>query len=149
MLEASEDKAGKLTKSLNLKENGTKNGTCYPLQLISAFNFTFTTFVTIKEGFFHFWVYIFGDESQAKQFKVHLKIKDKNGFGLSCSVYASTIWLKPFYVYYQAENAFSFNVKNGLKYAKDGILDVSIKICNLKEEAKDEDKESGISDNDN
>ena len=45
-------------------------------------------------------------------------------------------------------NVFYFTVKTALKYAQNDQLDILFKIRNLKKEAKDEDEESGISDND-
>ena len=45
-------------------------------------------------------------------------------------------------------NVFTFNVKTGLRYVQNDQLNISVKIRNLKEEAKDEEQESGISDND-
>ena len=125
------------TKSYNFKPKG------FP-----AFNQTFFAMSTIQDGIFYNWVYILEDPTQAEHFIIEVKMEDGNSKSMTFKEGVNSLDLSHEKIIEDEINVFSFTVKTALKYVQNDHLNILVKIRNLKEEAKDEDQESGISDND-
>ena len=115
---------------------------------LSTLNRTFFDVVTVKNGFIYCWIYALDDEIQTKHFRVEAKIKGNDGYQINFNLGVNSMNSNMDDILKSEENVFCFSLKAAKNFVNDGILDFSLKIRNLKEEAKDKDVESGISDND-
>ena len=113
----------------------------------SAFDRTFFGITVVRNGILLNWIYILEDPTQAEHFVIEAKIMDGNSKSMTFEVGVNSMNLSHDKIIEDEINVFLFSVKTALKYAP-GSLEILVKIRNLKEEAKDEDQESGISDND-
>ena len=112
---------------------------------ISAFNFTFFEVGVITDQFMFRWIYILGDPDVAKNFDYHVKIKlgrleqTFNGQVRSLSEYCYDIT--------NSFEAFFMPIVRMKKFLDaDSKLVLEYQIRNMKDEAKDDNEESGISD---
>merc|ERR1712062_518973 len=130
----------------------SKMGALYSQKLattrISAFDFTFFEVGTITNQFMFKWIYILGDPDVAKNFYYHVKIKNASGVELifndqvrSLSEYYADITgsFKAFFIPLG-------RVKEFLDDNSQMVFEYQIR--NKKDEAKDDNEESGISDDD-
>ena len=112
---------------------------------ISAFNFTFFEVGVITDQFMFRWIYILGDPDVAKNFDYHVKIKHGrfeqafSGQVRSLSEHYNDITksFKAFFVPIARVEEF---------LVADSKLVLEYQIRNMKDEAKDDNEESGISD---
>ena len=112
---------------------------------ISAFNFTFFEVGVVTDQFMFRWIYILGDPDVAKNFDYHVKIKlgrleqTFNGQVRSLSEHSNDITksFKAFFVPIARVEEF---------LDADSKLVLEYQIRNRKDEAKDDNEESGISD---
>jgi len=116
---------------------------------ISVFNFTFFGVGIIKDQFMFSWIYILGGPEVAKNFFYHVKVKKENtkdeltfcGQVRSLSEHYEEI-TKSF-------NAFFMPIVKMKEFLDgDSKLSLEYQIRNMKDEAKDDNEESGISDDD-
>merc|ERR1712062_814747 len=127
---------------------GALNSQKLAITRISAFDFTFFEVGTITNQFMFKWIYILGDPDVAKNFYYHVKIKNASGVELifndqvrSLSEYYTDI-TKSF-------KAFFLPIARVKEFMDDNSQMVfEYQIRNMKEEAKDDNEESGISDSD-
>ena len=94
------------------------------------------------------WFYILGSPKEAEHFRYELKIKKESGkeakfFGKVRSIN------EDYKTFLESDDTFEMSFGMAKKYLNDeSVLEYTFKIRNLKEEAKDEDFESGIDDSD-
>ena len=124
-----------------------KNESFYPKKF-TAFNKTFFEVGIKVKSFIYKWIYILALPDEAKNFYFHACVKNENGDDvLTYYDQVHSLVESPMEVM-QNENCFIFGVKKAKKFMKTGttLVDYSLKIRSLKDEAKDEDEESGIDD---
>ena len=94
------------------------------------------------------WFYILGSPKEAEHFRYELKIKKESGkeakfFGKVRSIN------EDYKTFLESDDTFEMSFGMAKKYLnEESVLEYTFKIRNLKEEAKDEDFESGIDDSD-
>ena len=114
-----------------------------PPTRITAFDRTFFEVGIIKDQLMLRWIYILGDPNVAKNFSYTVRVKKEN---IEMSFSRKVKSLSEHYNdITKVKQAFVMPVDEELLYDTNNIV-FEYKIRNLKEEAKDEDVESGISD---
>jgi len=136
-------------KRFIIRTGDLEPGLFSPKKRISVFNFMFFGVGIIKDQFMFSWIYILGGPEVAKNFFYHVKVKKENtedeltfcGQVRSLSEHYEEI-TKSF-------NAFFMPIVK-MKEFLDGYSKLSLEyqIRNMKDEAKDDNEESGISDDD-
>ena len=114
----------------------------------TAFDRTFFDVSIIRNNTIYKWIYILALPDVAKHFQVQITVKDANGKTVIDypEQVRSVAECHDFII--ENENCFTLSVKKAKRFAmKDtNQVDYTIKIRNLKDEAKDEDEEYGIDD---
>ena len=114
----------------------------------TAFDRTFFDVSIIQNNTIYKWIYVLALPDEAKNFQVHITVK--NAMGETAIDYhekvRSVVECHDFII--ENENCFALSVKKAKRYAmKDtNQVDYTVKIRNLKDEAKDDSDESGIDD---
>ena len=112
---------------------------------ISAFNFTFFEVGVVTDQFMFRWIYILGDPDVAKNFDYHVKIK----LGRFEQTFIGQVRSLSEYCYdiTNSFEAFFMPIVRMKKFLDaDSKLVLEYQIRNMKDEAKDDNEESGISD---
>ena len=124
--------------------------------IITGKSSTFFNVVWIQNASVRIWFYIFGSPNETQHFRYELKIKKEPGKDLNFFGKVRSI-NEDYATFLESDDTFEISlgmVKKYRKYMKTvggvegDFLDYSFSIRNLKEEAKDEDFESGIDDSD-
>jgi len=114
---------------------------------ISVFDFTFFEVGIIKDQFMFRWICILGDPDVAENFFYNVKVKKENTRDelTFCGQVRS---LSEHYEYItKSFNAFFMPIVKMKEFLDgDSKLSLEYQICNMKNEAKDDNEESGISD---
>ena len=138
------ERTGNLQKfSLLLGEN-----TFFPTTyVIKGLTFTFVHKILTKNQIVHFWCYFIGSPKEANHFQYELNIKKdaENEIKFAGKVRSVNEDFKDFL---ESEDVFEMSLGMAKKYMKKSHLEYTFNVRNLKEEAKDEDFESGIDDSD-
>ena len=119
--------------------------------IITGKSSTFCNVVWIQNMSVRIWFYILGSRKEAEHFQYELEIKKEAGRDLKYFGKVRSI-NEGYLSFLGSDDAFEMSVGMLKKYMKKvegvagGTLDYSFNIRNLKEEAKDEDYESGIDD---
>jgi len=117
-----------------------------PPTRITAFDRTFFEVGIIKDQLMLRWIYILGDPDLAKNFSYTVRVKTEN-IEMSFSRKVQSLTLSKHYKDIATNQAFVMPVATVKELLDDtNNIVFEYKIRNLKEEAKDEDVESGISD---
>ena len=115
---------------------------------ISAFDFTFFEVGTINGQFMFKWIYILADPDVAKNFYYHVKIKNASGVELIFSDQVRSL-SEHYGSIIGSYKAFFMPIVRVKEFMDDNSQMVfEYQIRNMKEEAKDDNEESGISDDD-
>lgn len=114
----------------------------------TAFNKTFFEVGLIRNKFIYKWIYVLGLPDEAKNFYFHANVQNENGENVHAYYDQVRSLVESPDEVMENENCFIIGLKNAKKFVKRGTnsVDVSLKIRNLKDEAKDDDEESGIDD---
>ena len=114
----------------------------------TAFNKTFFDMGIIRNNLIYKWVYVLATPDEAKHFYFHAYVKDNNGENVETYYRQVRSLVESHEDVIEKENCVIIGVKSAKKFIKPGTnqVDFSLKIRSLKEEAKDEDDESGIDD---
>jgi len=134
-------------KTFKVKGKIPQGGQSIPFTKITAFDKTFFEVGFVQNQVIYRWIYILGDPNEAKNFSYHLTIKNERG-NQKLSYFGDVRSLNENYqTIIAASDAFEVNLTKAKKFV-DGNSNwvVEYKIRNMKEEAKDEDQESGVSD---
>ena len=119
----------------------------FPPLKFSLNNQTFLLFHKTEEKIVHLWVYMLGSPNEAKHFSYTLKLFGPNTT-LTIDGKVAAID-ESFDTLSAAGKCFAYSHKNFIaQVLNENRYEYSLEIRNLKEEAKDENYESGISDND-
>ena len=114
----------------------------------TAFERTFFDVSFIRNNTIYKWVYILALPDVAKNFQVQITVEDAKGRTVIdyTEQVRSVVECHDFII--ENEDCFALSVKKAKKYAMRDTnqVDYNIKIRNLKDEAKDDDEESGIDD---
>ena len=115
---------------------------------ISAFDFTFFEVGTIIGQFMFKWIYILADPDVAKNFYYHVKIKNASGVELTFNDQVRSL-SEHYGSIIGSYKAFFMPIVRVKEFMDDNSQMVfEYQIRNMKEEAKDDNEESGISDDD-
>ena len=113
---------------------------------------SFFSIVIIQEGTFYQWIHFSGSQEEAKNYSYTLEYYGNNGVSQRTSIYTNFVIPidQPSHAVKKSFNCFAMNYKAMVKQfiEVDGTFKYSVQIRNLKEEAKDDNVESGISDDD-
>ena len=124
-----------------------RNGKWSPKKF-AAFGKTFFDVSIIRNNTIYKWIYVLALPEEAKKFQVHVTVKNSMGETVHdyCEQARSMVEFHDLII--EDENCFMLGIKKAKRYAvKDtNQVDYTVKIRNLKDEAKDEDEESGIDD---
>ena len=114
----------------------------------TAFNKTFFDMGIMRNNLIYKWVYVLATPDEAKHFYFHAYVKDNNGENVETYYRQVRSLVESHEDVIENGNCAIIVVKSAKKLIKPGTnqVDFSLKIRNLKEEAKDEDDESGIDD---
>jgi len=125
-----------------------ENGYIGPPTKIDAFNRSFFEVGLIKNGFMYRWVYFLGSVEEERNFQYKVILKHGNGKVISTEENVSSLDSCYKTIVENDDKIFSISVKK-LKQimGPNNTLYYTIELRDLKEEAKDDDEESGISDN--
>ena len=135
--------------SLKCKENiFTKKVKSSWTFIIEGATLTFVNKLLVQDQLVRIWFYILGSPKEAEHFRYELKIKKEAGketkfFGKVRSIN------EDYKSFMESDDTFEMSYGMAKKYLNgESELEYTFKIRNLKEEAKDEDFESGIDDSD-
>ena len=119
-----------------------------PPTLISLSGLTFIEMWYNKDNTMYVWVYLLGDPYEAQRFQYHVHLKKE--FGKETTFFGKVKSINENYEkILKDENTFVTSTEMIRRYLNDeGRLEYTLKIRNLKEEAKDDNCESGIDDSD-
>ena len=113
---------------------------------------SFFSIVIIQKGTFYQWIHFLGSQEEAKNYSYTLEYYGNNGVSQRTSIYTNFVIPidQPSHAVKKSFNCFAMNYKAMVKQfiEVDGTFKYSVQIRNLKEEAKDDNVESGISDDD-
>ena len=114
----------------------------------TAFNKTFFDMGIMRNNLIYKWVYVLATPDEAKHFYFHAYVKDNNGENVETYYRQVRSLVESHEDVIENGNCAIIVVKSAKKLIKPGTnqVDFSMKIRSLKEEAKDEDDESGIDD---
>ena len=114
----------------------------------TAFNKTFFDMGIMRNNLIYKWVYVLATPDEAKHFYFHAYVKDNNGENVETYYRQVRSLVESHEDVIEKENCVVIRVKSAKKFIKPETnqVDFSLKIRSLKEEAKDEDDESGIDD---
>ena len=113
---------------------------------ISAFDFTFFEVGTISGQLMFKWIYVLGDSDVAKNFYYHVKIKNASGVELIFNDQVRSLSEYYFDIITRSFKAFSMPIARVKEFLDDNSqMVLEYQIRNMKEEAKDDNEESGIS----
>ena len=114
----------------------------------TAFERTFFDVSIIRNNTIYKWIYILALPDVAKNFQAQITVK--NAMGETIIDYPEQVRsvVECHDSIIENENCFTLSVKKAKRYAMRDTnqVDYAVKIRNLKDEAKDEDEESGIDD---
>ena len=113
---------------------------------------SFFSIVIIQKETFYQWIHFLGSQDEAKNYSYTLEFYGNNGASQRTSTYTNFVIPidEPSNAVVQSFNCFTMNHKAMAKQfiEEDDTFKYSVQIRNLKEEAKDDNVESGISDDD-
>jgi len=114
----------------------------------TAFNKTFFEVGIIRNNFIYKWIYVLALPDEAKNYYFHAYMKNANGENVLTYYGQVLSMVETHEEVIENQNCFIIGAKNVKKFVKEGTnqVDFSLKIRNLKDEAKDEEDESGIDD---
>ena len=118
---------------------------------ITAFNKTFFEVGILRNNLIYKWVYVLALPDEAKNYFFHAYVKNSNGENVLTYYDQVRSLVESHEEVIENENCFIIGVKQAKKFVKEDYysikqVDFSMKIRNIKDEAKDEDEESGIDD---
>ena len=115
----------------------------------TKFDHVFFEVGRIEDHIMHRWVYILASPDVAKNYFFHATLKGKADRKISVFCQARSLnesWKE---IIANREDTFQADVETLKKFRQENFgFDYQIEVRNMKEEAKDENEESGISDND-
>ena len=119
-----------------------------PLKLICLNGLTFIEMWHSKNNTMYIWVYLLGDPYEADRFQYHIHLKKESG--KETTFFGKVKSINQYYLTVMGdENTCVTSVEMLQRYQnKQGKLEYTLKIRNLKEELKDDNCESGIDDSD-
>ena len=114
----------------------------------TSFNKTFFEVGIIRNNFIYKWIYVLALPDEAKNYYFHAYVKNANGENVLTYYGQVLSMVETHEKVIENQDCFIIGDKFALQYVKDGTkqVDFSLKIRNLKDEAKDEEDESGIDD---
>jgi hypothetical protein len=114
----------------------------------TSFNKTFFEVAIIRNNFIYKWIYVLALPDEAKNYYFHAYVKNANGENVLAYYDQVRSMVETHEKVIADGTCFSMAVKNAKRFVKEGTnqVDFSLKIRNLKDEAKDEEDESGIDD---
>ena len=114
----------------------------------TAFNKTFFEVGILRNNLIYKWVYVLALPDEAKNYFFHAYVKNSNGENVLTYYDQVRSLVESHEEVIENENCFIIGVKQAKKFVKEDTkqVDFSMKIRNIKDEAKDEDEESGIDD---
>ena len=114
----------------------------------TAFNKTFFEVGIIRNNFIYKWIYVLALPDEAKNYYFHAYMKNANGENVLAYYGQVRSMVESHEEVIGSQKCFIMGVQNAERFVKEGTnqVDFSLKIRNLKDEAKDEDEESGIDD---
>ena len=124
-----------------------ENGQWSP-KMFKAFGKTFFDVSNVQNNAIYKWIYVLALPHEAKKFQVHVTIKNAMGETVNDYYEQARSMVESHDLIIEDERCFSLGIKKAKRYAmKDtNQVDYTVTIRNLKDEAKDEDEESGIDD---
>ena len=136
------------TQWLNAITTTRFSGEKWHSKKFTAFNKTFFEIGIMRNNLIYKWIYVLALPDEAKNYFFHVYVK--NCIGENVLTYYAQVrsLVESHEEVIENENCFIIGVKQAKKFVKEDTkhVDFSIKIRNIKDEAKDEDEESGIDD---
>ena len=116
--------------------------------IIEGTAMTFINKLLVQDQLVRIWCYILGSPKEAEHFRYELKIKKEAGKGIQFFGKVRSI-NEDYKTFLESDDTFEMSRGMVKKYLnEESKLEYTFNIRNLKEEAKDEDFESGIDDSD-
>jgi len=114
----------------------------------TAFNKTFFEVGIMRNNFIYKWIYVLALPDEAKNYYFHAYMKNANGENVLTYYDQVRSMVETHEKVIADGTCFSMAVQNAKRFVKEGTnqVDFSLKIRNLKDEAKDDEEESGIDD---
>ena len=142
------DGAGMGYKSATQTDIGAGEKGKWLSKKFTAFNKTFFEVGIMRNNLIYKWIYVLALPHEAKKFQVHVTIKNAMGETVNDYHEQARSMVEYHDLIIEDERCFSLGIKKAKRYAmKDtNQVDYTVTIRNLKDEAKDEDEESGIDD---
>jgi hypothetical protein len=114
----------------------------------TSFNKTFFEVGIMRNNFIYKWIYVLALPEEAKNYYFHAYVKNANGENVLAYYNQVRSMVETHEQVIENQNYFIIGAKQAKRFVKEGTkqVDFSLKIRNLKDEAKDEDVESGIDD---
>ena len=102
----------------------------------------------MRNNFIYKWIYVLALPEEAKNYYFHAYMKNANGENVLAYYGQVRSMVETHEQVIKNQDCFIIGDKNALKFVKEGTkqVDFSLKIRNLKDEAKDDEEESGIDD---
>ena len=102
----------------------------------------------MRNNLIYKWIYVLALPDEAKNYYFHAYVKNADGENVLTYYNQVLSMVESHEKVIENQNCFIIGAKNVKKFVKEGTnqVDFSVKIRNLKDEAKDEDDESGIDD---
>ena len=125
-------------------EKATAENEKWSPKKFTAFGRTFFDISIIQNNTIYKWIYVLALPDEAKSFQVNIKVKNATGEAVIDYVEKVKSVLECHDFIIENENCFALSVKKAKRDTNQ--VDYAIRIRNLKDEAKDEDVESGIDD---
>ena len=102
----------------------------------------------MRNNFIYKWIYVLAFPEEAKNYYFHAYVKNANGENVLAYYNQVRSMVETHEQVIENQNYFIIGAKQAKRFVKEGTnqVDFSLKIRNLKDEAKDEDDESGIGD---
>ena len=110
---------------------------------------SFFSIVRVKEETFYQWIHFLGSPDDAKNYSYTLEYYGNNGASQRTNIYTNFVIPidEPSHAVEKSFNCFTMSYQAMVnQFIEDGTFKYSVQIRNLKEEAKDDNEESGISD---
>ena len=116
--------------------------------MFKAFGKTFFDVSNVQNNAIYKWIYVLALPHEAKKFQVHVTIKNAMGETVNDYYEQARSMVEYHDLIIEDERCFSLGIKKAKRYAMKDTNQVvyTVKIRNLKDEAKDENEESGIDD---
>ena len=114
----------------------------------TAFNKTFFEVGIMRNNFIYKWIYVLALPEEAKNYYFHAYVKNANGENVLTYYGQVRSMVETHEEVIKNQKCFIIGDMNALQFVKEGTnqVDFFLKIRNLKDEAKDEEDESGIDD---